>query len=370
MNDKAAAVALVAAATDALVVGWVLTRGRGPIGGRRSAQAALAGAALVAAQVAGGLLAVRSFFLALTIAWAFLALALPAVALLLLARRALRERATPAVRALAMLVLATVPLSVYASCVEPYRLVTERAEIAIAPERALTRPITIAVLADIQCVEVGEREHEAVRRALDARPDLVLLPGDFAQVGSHRIPEIAPAFRALLAPLDAPLGVFCVLGDTDTRADLLALVEGTRVRLLEDQVLELGSDGQRLTLCGVGLRYDSISARAALRDVESRPGTEGVRLVLAHRPDAVYGLSPGSRVDLVVAGHTHGGQVALPFVGPPIVLSRVPRRVGAGGLHDLEGRRLYVSRGIGWEHGHAPRLRFLAPPEVSILTLR
>jgi uncharacterized protein len=71
-----------------------------------------------------------------------------------------------------------------------------------------------------------------------------------------------------------------------------------------------------------------------------------------------------------VAGHTHGGQVQLPIVGPPSIASRVPREVGAGGLHELDGRRIYVSRGVGVERGQAPLLRFGAVPEVSLITLR
>ena len=95
-----------------------------------------------------------------------------------------------------------------------------------------------------------------------------------------------------------------------------------------------------------------------------------MRILFAHRPEVVYRLGPNTRVDLVVAGHTHGGQVQIPFFGPPITLTSVPRHVAAGGLHDMNGRRIYVSRGVGWEHGHAPRVRFLCPPEATLLTLR
>lgn len=370
MNDKAAGVTVVASATNVVVIGWILMRGDRRIGAKRLAQAAIAGSALVAAQFLGGFLAVGNPFLLMTVVWAYLAIALPCVGLLLLIRKSTRERTTRLTRCVASIAIATVPVTIYASFVEPYQLVTERADVTITAERATKRPITIAVLADIQCVKVTDREREAVRRAMDAKPDLVLLPGDFVQVGSHRVPEIAPAFRALLAPLDAPLGVYCVQGDTDTRRDIETLIEGTRVRLLDDQVVTLERDGMRITLCGIGIDFDSVSARTALRDIESRPGSDDLRIVTAHRPDVVYGLSPNSRVDLVVVGHTHGGQVAFPFFGPPMISSDVPRAVGWGGLHDLQGRRIYVSRGIGWEHGSAPRLRFLSPPEISILTLR
>lgn len=370
MNNKAAAVTVVAAATNVVVIGWILMRGRSPIGAKRLAQAAIAGTALIAAQFVGGYLAVGNPFLLMTIVWSYFAIALPTVGFLLLVRKSTRERATRPTRIAAAIALSTVPLTLYASFVEPFRLVTERAEVVVAAERKPVRPITVAVLADIQCVEVTDREREAVRRAMEAKPDLVLLPGDFVQVGFHRVQEIAAEFRDLLMPLDAPLGVYCVQGDTDTRRDIQMYVEGTRVRFLDDQVLTLERDGLRVMLCGIGIDYDSASARAALRDIESRPGSDDVRIVTSHRPDVVYGLSPSSRVDLTVVGHTHGGQIAVPFFGPPWVASGVPREVGWGGLHELDGRRIYVSRGIGWEHGAAPRLRFCSPPEVSILTLR
>lgn len=369
MNDKAAAVVVVAAATDVVVIGWLLARGTERIGAKRVAQAAIAGSALVFAQTVGGYLAVGNPFLLMTIVWSYLAIALPIVGALMLLPARVRARATRMTRVLASIALATVPITLYASFVEPYQLVTEHALVPIAAERRLPRPITIAVLADIQCMRVTDREREAVRRAMDAKPDLILLPGDFVQVGSNRVHEIAPAFRELLAPLEAPLGVFCIQGDTDTRTDIEQLIQGTRVRWIDNQLVTLQHEGVTVTLAGIGILYESVLARAALRDAESRPGAEDVRIVLAHRPDVVFGLGPRSRVDLVVAGHTHGGQVAIPFYGPPFISSEVPRRVGWGGLHDLAGRRIYVSRGIGWEHGSAPRLRFCSPPEVSILTL-
>jgi hypothetical protein len=74
-------------------------------------------------------------------------------------------------------------------------------------------------------------------------------------------------------------------------------------------------------------------------------------------------------VDLARAGHTHGGQVALPFFGPPITLSRLPRRY-AGGLNDYQGIPLHVSRGVGMERGTAPQIRFLVPPEVCVVDVR
>jgi hypothetical protein len=104
--------------------------------------------------------------------------------------------------------------------------------------------------------------------------------------------------------------------------------------------------------------------------LETRDGTEDFRIVLGHRPDVVSNLKANSRVDLVVAGHTHGGQIVVPGFGPLITLSDVPRKVAAGGLHQLQGNAIYVSRGVGCERHQAPRMRFFCPPEISILTIK
>jgi predicted MPP superfamily phosphohydrolase len=74
-------------------------------------------------------------------------------------------------------------------------------------------------------------------------------------------------------------------------------------------------------------------------------------------------------VALVLAGHTHGGQVVIPLFGPPVTASRLPRAY-AGGLHDFRGIPLHVSRGVGMERGFAPPVRFLCPPEICVLELR
>jgi GH43 family beta-xylosidase len=103
--------------------------------------------------------------------------------------------------------------------------------------------------------------------------------------------------------------------------------------------------------------------------LESEPGDD-IRILLSHRPDVVLGLRRDSRIDLVVAGHTHGGQIVVPGFGPPMTLSNVPRAVAAGGLHRINENAVYVSRGVGCERRQAPRVRFLCPPEVSLIALQ
>jgi hypothetical protein len=90
----------------------------------------------------------------------------------------------------------------------------------------------------------------------------------------------------------------------------------------------------------------------------------GLHVVLAHGPDFALG---DIDADLLIAGHTHGGQVRVPFFGPPITFSRVPRAWAAGRTELPGGRVLYVSRGVGVERRNAPRLRFNCRPEVAVI---
>jgi hypothetical protein len=93
-------------------------------------------------------------------------------------------------------------------------------------------------------------------------------------------------------------------------------------------------------------------------------GTDAFHIVLGHSPNFSLGQVDA---DLLIAGHTHGGQVRLPFIGPLMTLSAVPRSWAAGVTEIAPGRTLIVSRGIGMERGHAPRLRFLCRPELVVV---
>jgi len=88
---------------------------------------------------------------------------------------------------------------------------------------------------------------------------------------------------------------------------------------------------------------------------------------LYHYPDAIEEAAQ-HRIDLYCAGHTHGGQVALPFYGAIITLSKFGKKYESG-LRRLEDTWLYVNRGIGMEGGPAPRVRFCARPEITVIEL-
>ena len=354
------------AAIDIALALWVaLRRGRGRRIGRQGSLALALWIAKLWLLVQVGM---DPFLGYLHVLWLDLVLAVPTFGLALAATGRGRRH-----RAAGLAGLALIMVGIWGSFVAPERLKLERAEVPLSAARAGEGLITVGVLADLQFVRVGAYEREAVKRLMATRPDVIVVPGDVHQGSPEVLREELPAIRALLGRLRAPGGVWFVEGDHEDLAEARLITAGTRVRVLDDEVVTVPVGDRRLTIGGLGLSYRGAGAGAlaVVSALERAPGDGDVRLLLAHRPDAAFLLPPRPRTDLVVAGHTHGGQVALPFIGPLMAFTDVPLAVAAGGLHDLgAGRRIYVSRGVGVERDQAPRVRLNVPPEISLLTLR
>jgi predicted MPP superfamily phosphohydrolase len=228
--------------------------------------------------------------------------------------------------------------------------------------------VRIVVLADLH---VGSpynglaRLREVVDRANDARPDLVCLLGDLVIQGVVGGRFVAPeATAAELSRLRSPAGTVAVLGNHDGwlgHDRVRQALERNRIRVLEETAARLDTPSGPLWIAGLSDlwtgRPDIGAALGAVTD-------EGVPIILlTHNPD-VFPLVP-ARVALTLAGHTHGGQVRLPFVGRLIVPSRFGQRYAAG--HVVEnGRQLFVATGVGTS---ILPVRFRVPPAVTVLTL-
>ncbi|MCY3947955.1 MAG: hypothetical protein OXF61_02000 [Acidimicrobiaceae bacterium] len=316
------------------------------------------------------------------------------------------------VTAVCVVALAAIPVGVYATYVEPFWLRVETVSLAVDGLNevdGVDGPIRIGVLADLQTTAVGEYERDAVERLLGFEPDIVLLPGDLYQFDAGLFDERAPQFTELIRRIvgEVPL-VYLVSGNTDTVAGLRRITEGTGARVLDNEIdtfelkgvsvivggttlfgddaaarrmaRRLAGGGQGLAGDGVGLAGggdgdgdgggdgDGDGGSAGVRTGLGVRSGSGVRILIGHKPDAIE-LVRQTPVDLVVSGHTHGGQVSLPLFGPPLTLTGVPRHVAAGGLHELHGTPIYVSTGVGRERGNAPQLRLGVRPSIGIIDL-
>lgn len=226
--------------------------------------------------------------------------------------------------------------------------------------------VRIGVVADLQTPNVGDFEHEAIERILAERPNMVVVPGDLFQGSADEITAEYDAFVALLAELVANTELVAVTtGDSDHSIPLQPMVEAAGALFIADTIREVTVAGVPIRLAGIRVVANN-EARGRVLAALATP-TDSLSLLVAHRPDAVYDVPDNADIDLVISGHTHGGQIAIPLFGPPVTFSDVDRSVAAGGLGIVDGIPLYVSSGVGLERHQAPQVRFGVRPEVAII---
>lgn len=263
-------------------------------------------------------------------------------------------------------------IMVDATWIEPYRVQFEKHNVTVNSLRAGRHPVKIGVLSDIQTALVSDHEIDAVQRVLSSEPDVILIPGDLFSGRSQDLVTQREPLRNLLSQLTAPGGVFFVSGNMEESYDVYELLADLPIKIINNKIVSINIYDRKITLAGITLEHNSPAALETVKTLEILPGTDDIRILMTHRPDGVYNLPDkgNCRTDLVISGHTHGGQVAIPFFGPPLKLTEVPRLVAAGGkVYNMDGRQIYVSRGLGWEGNRAPRIRFLCPPEITLLTI-
>lgn len=258
-------------------------------------------------------------------------------------------------------------LAVRAAWVEPRGLRVVERTLALPHWPAALDGLRVAVIGDLHvgALHMDRARVEAVvARCNRAAPDLVALVGDFV---THD-PAIghggdAADATAPFGALGAPLGAYAVLGNHDWAQDPRGVASGLRragVRVLHNDATRVETRGVGLWVTGVADDFRGhADADAALASVED---SEPV-LAVTHSPDVFARISP--RVSLTIAGHTHGGQVDLPFLRRWAIGSRFGDRYARGHVEE-GGRHLFVTPGIGT--ARLP-IRLRTMPEVSLLRL-
>ena len=208
-----------------------------------------------------------------------------------------------------------------------------------------------------------------VRRVNDLAPELVVLTGDFVSnkpLGNHIGIQMGYSCAELLSHIECPLR-YAVLGNHDALVSSRAIIDALLthdIPVLANDFVPLERDGQRIWLAGTEdalmQKPDLASALPSGRNPDLEP-----LILLSHEPDfADYAV--GRHIDLILSGHTHGGQILLPFL-PPLLLPDMGIKYVHGLFRLRDGMQLYVNRGIG-----AVNLpfRFRCPPEITLITLQ
>ena len=251
----------------------------------------------------------------------------------------------------------------YSTLIEPERLSLERVVTRLAGLPTALEGLRIAVLGDFHLHPFTTIGHvqDAVRLANSLRVDLVVLLGDYVDATVDAIYELAPE----LSRLNGRLGVFGVLGNHDhwKGAKLVqSVLQESGIPILRNSGVAIRVGGRELFLAGL----DSAWSGFPTLDTALAGRRTGVSTVLLiHEPDYADTAAADGRIALQLSGHSHGGQVRLPFIGA-LRLPSWGRRYDQG-LYRVGEMALYTNRGIGLVH---TPVRFNCPPEVTEITLR
>jgi len=253
----------------------------------------------------------------------------------------------------------------------------ERVPIQLKRLPKVFRGFKIAHLSDLHSSPLVDRAHldEAVDLALAEKPDLVVLTGDFIghTLRTSRDEVHDFDFQYLdnlvnsLGRAKAPFGTYAVLGNHDFWSgpkvtERLCHDFETRagIPVLRNQSILLEKGEDSIQLLGIDDYWHSWDLGKALRKVPM----ESLKILLSHNPDINHRISSSHKIDLVLCGHTHGGQIAFPFIGAPF--SPTKNHKYLKGLVRDGDRQTYITRGVG--HLVVP-IRFNCPPEVTLITL-
>jgi predicted MPP superfamily phosphohydrolase len=257
--------------------------------------------------------------------------------------------------------------------VEPQWVQTTRLEFPSDQLDPDAPPVRIVHLTDLHIEQNSYREATIVRKVNAFKPDLIVFTGDYLNLSHLHDPMSADHWRQLVSQLEAPYGKYAVRGTVEPTPESMAwLIEGTDVIWLEQKTKTIDIRGQKVTLIGVACSHDlELDAARLSQALNGAPETadDTFSLLLYHSPDLIKETA-AYRIDLYVSGHTHGGQLRLPFVGPIATGSAYGRRYVAGLFKAPQGDTwMYNSRGLGLEGSGMPRARFLCRPEIVQIQL-
>ena len=266
-----------------------------------------------------------------------------------------RSRIRAVLRAAALvLAVAGIGCAIYAWKIEPGWIEVTQVSLNSSKVPASAGRVRIVHISDLHCEAKSRLEDEIAERIAQAEPDLIVFTGD-----ALNSPDGLPTFRSLMKRLVRTAPTFGVKGNWDEHSKDNVFAD-TGVVELTGRAVHANVRGARIALTGAGVRHP-----ADYRRLTAGVDKDEYVVMLFHYPDEAINASRQG-VDLYLAGHTHGGQIALPGYGALITLSKHGKRFESG-LSHVDSTAVYVNRGLGMEGHWAPRMRFCARPEITVI---
>ncbi len=245
---------------------------------------------------------------------------------------------------------------VYGFFVEPYWL--EVKYITLQSPK-IEHSLRIVQISDIHSDPQVRLENKVPKVIEKLKPDLIVFTGDSA----NSLASLSN-FRNLMRKLADIAPIYAIRGNWDISTSRIPdRFKGLKLCELNDSAILVTVRNDHVWLCG-----KPTSSKRKLKDIIKNIPSNDYKIFLYHYPDAIY-EARANNIDLYLAGHTHGGQVALPFYGALITASKYGKKFESG-LYKVDNTYLYINKGLGMEGESAPRVRFFARPEITVIDIK
>lgn len=257
--------------------------------------------------------------------------------------------------------------ALYATWIAPFQIQVTHESLIV---NGMSRPLRIVHIGDLHVERITTRERQLNELLKDLQADVIVFSGDFVNLTYRDDPRAEADVRAVIAGWHAPYGVYAVPGTplVEPLERVHAFVRDLpSITLLLNQWQSVKTPAGTLHIAGLITTHHLPTDRAALDELARQWPAGGAHLLLTHSPDAAPEAA-ALGFDLYLCGHTHGGQIVLPVIGPLFSGSAYGRRF-IRGRHSLGQMVLYVTRGLGMEGWGAPRARLICAPEITVWTI-